>query len=93
VPRESLDALEHLTKETYCQGAFGELQGEVPSMPDETSARPEQPLLKTRERPALDGDGQSGPAQQAAAVIGDHPEEQPDLVGSEAVAREARPMG
>jgi len=43
--------------------------------------------------PALDGDGQNQPTQQIAEVVGDHPEEQPDLVGSEAVAREARPMG
>jgi len=52
-----LDALEHLTKEIYRQVAFGELQDEGSGMPDEASARLEQPLLKTRERPALDGDG------------------------------------
>src|SRR5436309_2502086 len=52
-PRESLDALENLTKEVPRQVAFGELQGEVPSMPDEASARPEQPLLEAREGPVL----------------------------------------
>ena len=41
--------------------------------------------------PALDGEGQDQPAQEIAEVVGDDPEEQPDLVGPEAVAREARP--
>src|SRR2546426_480592 len=53
----------------------------------------EQPLLEAREGPALDGDRQDQPTQQIAEVVGDHPEKQPNLVGSEAVAREARPMG
>src|SRR6266852_6115536 len=48
MPRESLDALENLTKEASRQVALGELQGEVPGMPDEASARLEQPLLETR---------------------------------------------
>ncbi len=38
MPPESLEALENLTKEGPCQVAFGELQGEVPGMPDEASA-------------------------------------------------------
>jgi hypothetical protein len=50
--------LENLTKEVPRQGAFGELQGEVPGMPDEASARPEQPLLEARHGPVLDGDQQ-----------------------------------
>src|SRR5712691_6185270 len=77
-PRESLDALENLTKEVPRQVASGELQGEVPGMPDEASARPEQPLLEAREGPTLDGDRQDQPTQQIAEVVGDHPEEQPD---------------
>jgi hypothetical protein len=39
MPRESLDALENLTKEASRQVALGELQGQVPGMPDEASAR------------------------------------------------------
>ena len=35
VPREPLDALENLPKEAPRQVAFGELQGEVPGMPDQ----------------------------------------------------------
>ena len=62
MPRESLDALENLPKETPRQVAFGELQVEVPGMPNEAPARLEQPLLETREGPALDGDGQNEPA-------------------------------
>jgi len=62
-------------------------------MPDEASVRLEEPLLETRERPTLNGWGQDEPSQQIAEAIGDDPEEQPDLVGSKAVAREARPMG
>src|SRR5438876_4559703 len=50
-------------------------------------------LLQARQRPALDGDRQNEPTQQIAEVVGDHPEEQPDLIGSEAVAGEAGPMG
>jgi hypothetical protein len=81
VPREPLDALENLPKEAPRQVAFGELQGEVPGMSDEPRAGLEEPLLETRQGPALDGDGQDQPAQQIAEVIGDHPEEQPHLVG------------
>jgi hypothetical protein len=85
MPRESLDALENLTKEASRQVALGELQGEVPGMPDEASARLEQPLLEAREGPALDGDGQNQPAQQIAEIVGDDPQEQPHLIGPEAV--------
>src|SRR5438093_1298493 len=58
MPCEPLDALKNLTKEVPRQVAFGKLPGEVPGMPDEASARPEQPLLEAREGPALDGDRQ-----------------------------------
>jgi len=42
------------------------LQDEVPGMSNEASARFEQPLLETRQGPALDGDGQNQLAQQIA---------------------------
>jgi hypothetical protein len=93
VPREPLDALDNLPKEAPCQVAFGELQGEVPGMSDEPRAGLEEPLLEARQGPGLDGDGQDQPAQQIAEVLGDHPEEQPHLVGPEAVAGEARSVG
>jgi|SRR5262249_12536312 len=35
VPRQPLDAREDLAKERPCQVTFGELQGEVPGMPDQ----------------------------------------------------------
>ena len=72
--------------------AFGQLEDKVPGMPDEAPAGLEQPLLQARQRPVLDGERQDQPAQQLAKVVGDHPEEQPDLVGSEAVTGEARPV-
>jgi hypothetical protein len=55
MPRESLDAHENLPKELARQVASRELQGEVPRLPNEASARLEQPLLETRGRsyPAL----------------------------------------
>ena len=69
-PREPLDALENLPQEAPCQVAFGKLQDEVPGRSNEASARFEQPLLETRQGPALDGDGQNQLAQQIAEVIG-----------------------
>jgi len=39
MPRESLDAPEHLAKEAPGQVTFGQLEDEVPGMPDEVSAR------------------------------------------------------
>jgi|SRR2546425_7945914 len=73
--------------------SFRRAQREVPGMSDEAPAGLEQPLLQARQRPVLDGERQDQPAQQIAKVVGDHPEEQPDLVGSEAVTGEARPVG
>ena len=91
--REPLDAPENLPKERRRQVALGQLQDEVPSMPDEAPAGLEHPLLQARQRPALDGDGQDEPAQEIAEVVGDHPEEQADLVGSEPVTGEPGPVG
>src|SRR5436189_4235133 len=91
--REAPDAPEDLLKEAPGQVTFGQLEDEVPSVPNEAPAGLEQPLLETRAGPALDGDRQDEPAQQIADVVGDHPKEQPDLIGPEAVAGEARPMG
>jgi len=93
VPREPLDALENLPKEAPGQVTFGQLEDEVSSVPNEAPAGLEQPLLETREGPALNGDGQDEPTQQIAEVVGDHPEEQPHLVGPEAMAGEAGPVG
>jgi hypothetical protein len=49
VPRESLDAPEDLPKQIRCQVALGQLEDEVPRMPDEAPAGLEQPLLQARE--------------------------------------------
>lgn len=49
MPREPLDAPEDLPKEASCQVAFGQLEGEVPRMPDEGPAGFEQPPLQARE--------------------------------------------
>ena len=38
-------------------------------------------MLEAREGPGLDGDGQNKPAEQIAEVVGDHPEQQADLIG------------
>jgi hypothetical protein len=38
----------------------------MPGMPDQSLAGLEQPLLKPREGPILDGDGENEPAQQVA---------------------------
>src|SRR5262245_54044703 len=93
MPRQPLDAREDVMKERPRQVAFGELQREVPSVPDQPPAGLEQPLLKAREGPILDGDRENEPAQQVAEVIGDDAEEQPHLVGPEAVTGEPSPVG
>src|SRR6266852_5774184 len=92
-PRESLDAPENLPKESRRQVALRQLQDEVSGMADEPPAGLEQPLLQARQRPALDGERQDQPSQEIAEVVSDDPEEQPDLVGSEPVAGEPRPVG
>src|SRR5262245_36338315 len=61
-------------------------------MPNESAPGLEQPLLETREGPLLDGDRQDQPAQQVAEVVGDHAEEQSDLVGPEPMAGEPGPV-
>ena len=61
VPRQPLDAAEDLPKEAAGQVAFCQLEHEVSSVPNEAPAGLEQPLLETREGPALDGDGQNQP--------------------------------
>ncbi len=93
VPCESLDASENLPKEGPRQVAFGQLQEEVPGMPNEAPAGLEEPLLETRQRPGLDGEGQDQPAQEIAEVVGDNPEEQADLIGPEPVTGEPGPVG
>src|SRR5262245_12331620 len=92
MPRQPLDALANLPEQRPCQVAFRELQGEVPSVPDQPPARLEQPLLETR-GPVLERDWQHQPTQQVTEVVGDHAEEQPHLVGPKAVAGEPSPVG
>lgn len=58
MPRESPDAPEDQPKEAPGQVTFGQLEDEVPGVPNETSPVLEQPLLETHEGPALDGNGQ-----------------------------------
>ena len=48
VPCESFDASENLPKEGPRQVAFGQLQDEVPGMPNEAPAGLEEPLLETQ---------------------------------------------
>lgn len=50
-------------------------------MPDEASARLEKPLLKTREGPALNGNGQDEPTPPMAKVVGDDAEQEVDFIG------------
>src|SRR5262249_18117052 len=90
---ESLDAPEDLPEEAPGQVTFGQLEDEVPGMADQAPTGLEQPLLETREGPALDGDGQDQSAQQIAEVVGYDPEQQADLVGREPMAREPGPVG
>ena len=45
MPRESFDAPENLPQEIPCQGAFGQLEDEVPGMPEEPPAGLEEPRL------------------------------------------------
>src|SRR3989441_12937936 len=62
-------------------------------MSDEAPAGFEEPLLETRQGPVLDGHGENEPAQEIAEVVGDHPEEQPHLIGPEPVTGEAGAHG
>ena len=92
MPREWLDAPEDLPNESRSQVALGQLEDEVPGMPNQATTGLEEPLLEAPQGPALDGERQDQLAQEIAELVGDDPEEQPHLVGPEAVAREARPM-
>lgn len=46
MPHESLDAPDNLPKETACQVALGQIEDEVPGMPDEAPVGLEEPLLE-----------------------------------------------
>ena len=48
MPRELLNAPEYLPKESRRQVALGQLQDEVPSVPNEAAAGLEQSLLQAR---------------------------------------------
>jgi hypothetical protein len=61
VPRKSLDAAKNLPKEAPRQVALGQLEHEVPRMPDQPPAGLEESLLETRQGLALDGDRQNEP--------------------------------
>jgi len=52
MPREPLDAPEDLPKEAPSQVAFGQLEDEVPGVPNEAPTGLEQSLLQAREGPA-----------------------------------------
>jgi hypothetical protein len=91
-PRESPDAPKDLPREASRQGAFGQLDDEVPRMPAEPTAGLKEPLLEDRQRPTLDGERQQDkPAQEIAEIVGATAQEQPHLIGPEAVTGEARP--
>jgi hypothetical protein len=62
MPRESLDTAENPPKEASRQVALSQLEQEVPRMPDHPPASLEEPLLQTRQGPALDGNRQNEPA-------------------------------
>jgi len=62
-------------------------------MPDQASAGLEESLLETRQRPVLDGLGEGESAQEIPEVVRDDPQEQPHLIGPEAVTGESRPVG
>jgi hypothetical protein len=49
MPREALDASKDLPEEASRQVAFGQLQDEVPGMPDKSPAGLEYPLLQARQ--------------------------------------------
>jgi hypothetical protein len=74
MPGEPFDAPENLPKEGPGQGTLGKLEHEVPRMPDQAPAAPEDPLLEARQGQSLDGDGQNQPTQQSgASQMGDPP--------------------
>jgi hypothetical protein len=93
VPRKPLDAPENLSEEAPCQLALGHLEDEVSGMSIQAPAGLEEPLLQARQEPALDGSEQDQPAHEVAEIVADDPQQQPHLVGPEAVAGEADPMG
>ena len=64
MPREAPDAPEDLSKEAPGQVTFGQLEDEVPGVPNESATGLEQPLLQTREGPTLDGDRQNQPSSK-----------------------------
>jgi hypothetical protein len=92
VPRQPFDAPDNLPKAGPRQVTFRQLQDEVPGMPNEATAGLEEPLLGARQGPTLDRMGEGESAQEIPEVVRDDPQEQPHLIGPEAVAGEARPV-
>jgi hypothetical protein len=72
MPAKLPDARDDLPKQRPCQATFSELQSEVPGMSDEPTAGLEQPLLETREGPALNGDRQDQPTPPPQATCRGH---------------------
>lgn len=62
-------------------------------MPDQASAGLEEPLLETRQQPALDGPGEGEPVQEIPEVVRDDAQEEPHLIGREAVTGQPGPVG
>src|SRR5437870_1882026 len=60
--------------------AFGQLQNEVPGVPDEAPAGFEEPLPETHQGRTLDGGRQGKPTQEIAEVARDDPEQEVDLL-------------
>jgi hypothetical protein len=69
MPRESLDAPENPAEQGGCQVALGELQDDVPGVPNEAATGLEQALLQARRRPTLDGKGQHDSAQEMGKPV------------------------
>jgi len=69
MPRESFDAPENLPEEAPCQVAFGQLQDEVPSMPDQATTGLDDPPLEAHRGPALDDSRQDEPAQEMGESV------------------------
>jgi len=50
-------------------GALGELQDEVPGMPDQAPAGLDDPQLEARQRPTLNRKGESEPTQEMDELL------------------------
>ena len=69
---------------------FGQLAYEVPGILDEAPAGRDEPLLETRQGPALDGERQDKPAQEMAESVGHDPHEHAHRMGADPRGQESR---